>query len=215
MSYSIVDYNYLLFCICNFTDDCATFGPVRGCTIVAERSFPITQRAEVFNWPEYGITISAPENSIPANTQSVLLNVRVSLSGPFQLGASKLMSAVYWICPNIRCKFANPLEFTVEHCAHLKLPDDHTKLTFLRTKCNQEDLPYKFKEIGGQFTAHSGTVALRSFSGVAVGSKSAESYPPPMKYVARILTQQTHVTEWKTLYAVLKDLKSFRVSVLQ
>ena len=125
------------------------------------------------------------------------------------------MSAVYWICPNIHCMFAKPLELTVEHCAHLKHPDYHTKLTFLRTKCNQEDLPYKFKEIGGQFTAHSGTVALRSFSGVAVGSKSAESTPPLMKYVARIVTLQTHVTEWKTQYAVLKDLKSFRVSVLQ
>ena len=200
------------------TDDCATvspIAPIRGCTIVAERNFPITQKAEVFNWPEYGISISAPENAIPeklADTQSTLLNVRVSLSGPFQLGASKLMSAVYWICPDIRCKFAEPLELTVEHCAHLTHPDDHTKLAFLRTKCNQKDLPYQFEEIGGEFTAHSGTVALRSFSGVAVGSKAAESTPPPMKYVARIATFQTHVTEWKALYAALKDLKSFRVS---
>ena len=200
------------------TDECPSevpIAPIRGCTVVAERNFPITQKAEVFNWPEYGITISAPENAIPeklANTQSILLNVRVSLSGPFQLGASKLMSAVYWLCPNFRCKFAKPIELTVEHCAHIKHSDDHTKLTFLRTKCNQEDLPYKFEEIGGHFTVHSGTVSLQSFSGVGVASKSAESAPPVMKYLARIVTLQTHVTEWKALYAVLKDLKSFRVS---
>ena len=201
------------------TDDGPTvvpIAPIRGCTVVAERNFPITQKAEVFNWSEYGITISAPENAIPeklANTQSILLNVRVSLSGPFQLGASKLMSAVYWLCPNIRCKFAKPLELTVEHCAHLKHPDDHTKLTFLRTKCNQDDLPYKFEEIEGQFTEQSGTVALRSFSGLAVGSKAAESAPPPMKCRARIATFQTHVTEWSAYCALLKDLKSFNVSL--
>ena len=200
------------------TDDCATavpIAPIRGCTVVAERNFPITQKAEVFNWSEYGITISAPENSIPKylrNTPSVLLNVRVSLSGPFQLGASKLMSAVYWLCPNFRCKFAKPLELTVEHCAHLTHPDDHHKLTFLRTKCNQKDLPYTFKEIGGNFTAQSGTVALQSFSGVAVGSKAAESAPPPMKCRARIATFRTHVTEWSAYCALLKDLKSFKVS---
>ena len=188
--------------------------PIRGCTVVAERNFPITQKAEVFKWSEYGITISAPKNSIPeklANNQSILLNVRVSLSGPFQLGASKLMSAVYWLCPNIRCKFAKPLELTVEHCAHLTHPNDHTKLTFLRTKCNQKDLPYKFEEIGGKFTAQSGTVALRSFSAVGVGSKASESAPPPMKYVGRLVTQKTHVTEWKALYAVFKNMQSSRV----
>ena len=191
----------------------AAIAPIRGCTVVAERDFPITQKAEVFNWSEYGITISAPENSIPKNVGCPLLNVRVTLSGPFQLGAAKLMSAVYWLCPNIRCKFAKPLELTVEHCAHLKHPDDHAKLTFLRTKCNQKDLPYKFEEIGGNFTAHSGTVALQSFSGLAVGSKAAESAPPPMKCLARIVTFQTHVTEWNTFCAILKDLKSFRVSI--
>ena len=202
------------------TDECPSevpIAPIRGCTVVAERNFPITQKAEVFNWSEYGITISAPENSIPeklANTQSILLNVRVSLSGgPFQLGAPKLMSAVYWLCSNIRCKFAKPLELTVEHCAHLKHSDDHTKLTFLRTKCSQEDLPYKFEEIGGRFTVHSGTVALRIFSGVAVGSKSAKSVPPVMKYLARLVIFQTHVNEWKALFTILKDLKCFRVSI--
>ena len=206
--------------LCNYADECPTavaILPIRGCTVVAERSFTITRKAEVFNWSECGITISAPENSIPdnlGNSQSVVLNVRVTLSGPFRLGASKLMSAVYWLYPNIPCKFTKPLELTVEHCAHLKLPDDHAKLTFLRTKCNQKDLPYKFEEIGGNFTAHSGTVALRSFSGLAVGSKSAESSPPPMKCLARIVTFQTHVTEWNAYCAILKDLNSFRVRII-
>ena len=76
------------------------------------------------------------------------LNVRVSLSGPFQIPfSSELLSAIHWISsPH---KFEKPITVKIQHCAVLSSDKQCSKLTFVRTKCTQKELPYTFKELAG------------------------------------------------------------------
>ena len=159
------------------------------------------------------------------------LNVRVSLSGPFQIPSnSELYSAVYWISsPH---KFAEPITVEIQHCAALSSDEQCSKLTFVHTKCTQKNLPYIFEElVGGVFSAHSsyGSLSLSHFSGIGVvGIQTREPEQQPQQSSAHVgaasqtgreageLTEQycaqlyTHkfVNEWKVIFAVTKDLDS-------
>ena len=94
------------------------------------------------------------------------LNVRVSLSGPFQIPSnSELLSAVYWIfSPH---KFKKPITVKIQHCAALSSDQQCSKLTFVRTKCTQKELPYTFKELDQAFNLDlkSGTTLGKSQEG--------------------------------------------------
>ena len=122
----------------------------------------------MFEFKGYGFKLHVPKDSLPAEVSETQLNVRVSLSGQFELPSEcELVSAVYWVSsPH---KFTKPLVVEVQHCAALSSDKQCKQLTFVRTKCTQKELPYTFTELGGVFSHHSyGTLSLSHFSGVAV-----------------------------------------------
>ena len=142
---------------------------LRGAEVVAETTFTLTPEAQSFEFTGYGFKLHVPEGSLPPEVSETQLNVRVSLSGQFQLPIDcELISAVYWLsCPH---KFTKPLVVEIQHCAALSSDEQCEQLTFVRTMCTQKELPYTFTEEGGVFSHHSsyGTLSLSHFSGLGV-----------------------------------------------
>ena len=111
------------------------------------------------------------------------LNVRVSLSGPFQIPfSSELLSAIHWISsPH---KFEKPITVKIQHCAVLSSDKQCSKLTYVRTKCTQKELPYTFKELaGGVFEPKNsyGSISLSHFFGVATAVKRQQQQQSSQK----------------------------------
>ena len=142
---------------------------LRGAEVVAETTFTLTPEAQSFEFTGYGFKLHVPEGSLPAEVSETQLNVRVSLSGQFQLPSNcELISAVYWVsCPH---KFTKPLVVEIQHCAALSSDEQCEQITFVRTMCTQKELPYTFTEEGGVFSHHSsyGILSLSYFSGLGV-----------------------------------------------
>ena len=157
---------------------------MRGAEVVAETTFTLTPEAQSFEFTGYGFKLHVPEGSLPAEVSETRLNVRVSLSGQFQMPTDcELISAVYWVsstCPN---KFTKPLVVEIQHCAALSSDEQCEQLTFVRTMCTQKELPYTFTEEGGVFSCHSsyGSLSLSHFSGVGVGRRRGGKVHRPRK----------------------------------
>ena len=157
---------------------------LRGAEVVAETTFTLTPEAQNFEFEGYGFKLHVPEGSLPAEVSETLLNVRVSLSGQFQLPPNcELISAVYWVSSTCPHKFTKPLVVEIQHCAALSSDEQCEQLTFVRTMCTQKELPYTFTEEGGVFSHHSsyGTLSLSHFSGVGVGHRRGGKVHRPRK----------------------------------
>ena len=146
---------------------------IQGTEIIAQKTFILTQEEIEIKFEGYGLQLHVPANSLPAEVSETQLNVRVSLSGPFQIPSnSELLSAVYWIFSPT--KFAKPITVRIQHCAALSSDKQCPKLTFIRAKCTQKNLPYIFQQLpGGVFKPHDsyGSLSLRHFSGLAIAVK--------------------------------------------
>jgi len=126
---------------------------------------------------------------------------------------SKLLSAVYWVSsPH---KFKKPITVKIQHCAALSSDKQCSKLTFVRTKCTQKELPYTFKELaGGVFEPKNsyGSLSLSDFSGLAIGVKEATCQTGQEEIVeqccAQLYITRKSVKEWKADFVVIKDLDS-------
>ena len=157
---------------------------LRGAKVVAETTFTLMPEAQSFEFTGYGFKLHVPDSSLPAEVSETQLNVRVSLSGQFQLPTDcELISAVYWVsstCPN---KFTKPLVVEIQHCAALSSDEQCEQLTFVRTMCTQKELPYTFTEEGGVFSYHSsyGSLSLSHFSGVGIGRRRGGKVHRPHK----------------------------------
>ena len=142
---------------------------LRGAEVVSETTFTLTREQQSFEFKGYGFKLHVPKGSLPAELSETQLNVRVSLSGQFQLPSEcELVSAVYWVSsPH---KFTKPLVVEIQHCAALSSDERCEQLTFVRTKCTQKELPYTFTELGGVFSHHSsyGSLSLSHFSGLGI-----------------------------------------------
>ena len=143
--------------------------------MIAQETFTLTQEAVKLNFKGYGFKLCVPNNSLPAEVAETQLSVQVCLSGPFQMPFNcELVSAVYWVSnPH---KFIKPLTVEIQHCAALSNDKQCSQLTFVHTKCTQEELPYIFKEKeGGVFSHHSsyGSLPLSHFSGIGIVIRSS------------------------------------------
>ena len=154
------------------------------------------------------------------------LNVRVSLSGPFQIPSnSELLSAVYWI--SSPCTFAKPITVRIQHCAVLSSDKQCSKLTFICITCTQKNLPYIFQQLpGGVFKPHDsyGSLSLCHFSGLAIAVKEQrqQSTEPSEatsqtgqeeeeeeigeQYCAQLYSTQKSSNVWKADLVVTKNL---------
>ena len=138
--------------------------------VIAATSVLITNEAQTFNWAGYGLKLDVPKGALPAGLEECRLLIKVGSSGQFALPENtSLVSAVYWLDSEPRFKkFSKRLTLEIQHCVK---PTHTSKLRFIRTKCTQTHLPYKFKDIeGGVFTCDSayGSVEVEQFSGMGI-----------------------------------------------
>ena len=129
----------------------------------------MTQSAQLFEWEGYGLKLQVPAQALPNPITSCTITIAATISGQYQLTTgTELVSPVFWLRCEPKCKFVIPLSLHIQHCAP---PDNTHRLLMMRALCSQKDLPYLFKVIhGGTFSRHSsyGMIALDQFSGVGV-----------------------------------------------
>ena len=164
---------------------------IQGTEIIAQKTFTLTQEEVHLNFEGYGFKLHVPEGSLPAEVSETQLNVRVSLSGPFQMPFnSKLLSAVYWVSsPH---KFKNSITIEIQHCATLSSNEQCSKLTFVSTRCTQKEGPYMFKAlVGGVFSTHSsyGSLSLSHFCGIGIASTPSPEPQPQQQQPQRQTTE--------------------------
>ena len=168
--------------------------------------FTVPSHGINFEWEGYGLKLNVPEGSLPGGMGECRFNIRMSLSGQFQLPEdSDLLSPVFWI--SAPCKFTKPVTLEIQHCA---LTEDETVLSdlcFVSAKCSQRDLPYRFEQLdGGVFTTHSsyGSIQLNHFSGASVAGRKRTL----RSYCAHLYHAMKQMYDWRYYLSITRDLKA-------
>ena len=174
--------------------------------MAGETEFTISTEGGSFHWEGYGLRLHVPKDSLPAGMGECRINIRVSLSGQFQLPeGTDLLSPVFWI--SAPCKFTKPVTLEIQHCALTDHEAVLSNLNFVSANCSQKDLPFRFKQVGGGvFTKHStyGSIKLEHFSGVSV----AGSEETPRSYCAHVYHTKKMDYEWRFYFVIIPDLEA-------
>ena len=173
--------------------------------MAGEAEFTISTEGGSFQWKGYGLRLHVSKDSLPPGMRECKINIRMSLSGQFQLpeGLSDLLSPVFWI--SAPCKFTKPVMLEIQHCALTEDEAVLSNLSFVLSKCSQKDLPYRFRQVeGGVFTKHStfGSIQLNNFSGISV----AGSEETPRSYCAHLYHTMEGMHDWIFYFVITQDL---------
>ena len=171
--------------------------------MAGEAEFTVSTEGGSFQWKGYGLRLHVSKDSLPPGTAECRINIKVSLSGHFQLPeGSYLFSPVFWI--SAPYKFTKPVMLEIQHCALTEDEAILSNLSFVSAKCSQKDLPYTFELVdGGVFTTNStyGGIQLNHFSGVGVtGSEET-----PQSYCAH-LYHTIRKMHWRFYFVIIRDL---------
>ena len=184
-----------------------SIGYLRGVNVIAETSVLVTNEAQTFNWKGYGLKLHIPPGTLPADLEECRLLMKVGLSGQFELPENtSLVSAVYWIDTEPRCKFSQHLTMEIQHCVKLTLT---SKLSFVHARCSQKHLPYAFEaKDGGVFSTESayGCVQLTHFSIWSVIYKML--VPGVQLYSASVYYLRKGVNRIDIHFAIIKNLEA-------
>ena len=147
-----------------------------------------SSRYQPITWEGFGLRLHIQEDSLPAGMEQCTLNIKASLAGQYEFPEnSSLVSAVFWLRCEPTCKFTKPVTVEIQHCAKSENVDS-LKMKFVRALCSQAQLPYTFKELGGDFNRHSsyGVIQVNGFSGLAVTQEGSSD----RRYLANILSKE-------------------------
>lgn len=177
---------------------------IHGVDVVGQTDFVVTTDGGFFEWVGYGLRLTISENCLPIDMEVCRINIKASLSGPFQLPkGSELLSPVFWISA---FEFQKPVTLEVQYCASSNEAD----LKFITTKCSLKQLPYIFRQLEqGSFTADRtyGSIQLSHFSGFGVAGKNKTSQP----YCAQIYyTRKEDISDWRILFTITQDLDTHK-----
>ena len=150
---------------------------LRGVHVVGEKLFQISgEFPQLLEWEEYGLRIQVPKG---ATSTPCDIAIKAIVAGQFKFPEStNLVSAVYAI--SVSKKLTQPVILEMQHCVAISSEEQGKFLSFVRAKCNQPDLPYKFKLLkNGEFPPHSdyGKTACDHFSmvGIVLGNIDCSS----------------------------------------
>ena len=177
---------------------------LRGVEVCGEMTVVVhSSGAQQITWEGFGLKLHIDEGSLPAGIHQCTLTIKASLAGQYEFpDNSYLVSAIFWLRCEPICKFTKPVTVEMQHCARSENVAN-VKLKFVRAVCSQKQLPYTFKELGGDFTRHSsyGVVEVNGFSGVAVTQEGSEEreYCSQLFYLGQSNSCQIHfVVTWNT-----------------
>lgn len=182
---------------------------LRGMDVIAEASVLITNQAHSFHWAGYGLKLHVPQGALPAGLEECRILIKVGISGHFALPQNtSLVSAVYWLDSEPRCKFLLPLTLEIQHCAK----STQTKmLSFAR--CSQKSPPYTFKMLeGGEFSNLSayGCMQFYGFSLITLLKNRLPWWTriESVKYRARLYYLMRGEDQREIHFLITKDLDS-------
>ena len=166
----------------------------------------VTNDPQSFVWEGYGLEIDIPQGCLPAGVEQCTINIKASLAGQYEFPENThLVSAVFWLRCEPRCKFAVPVSLEIQHCAR---PENISKLTFVKALCFQENLPYTFRQQqGGHFTSSSsyGVLQLESFSGAGVVQEGSED----REYIARLFYKSQTIRSYEIHLVVTWNIEAY------
>lgn len=117
-----------------------------------------------FNWDEYGLRISVPQNTL-SSKETVELAIAVLVGGQFQFpNGTEVVSAIYSL--SIAKPLIQPIKLEIQHCAQLVTQDHTAYLSFAKASSKQDIHSYNFQLVeGGQFYPGSqyGSIFLAHF----------------------------------------------------
>ena len=176
--------------------------------MIGEADFIVSTKGEFFEWQGYGLRLGVSEDSLPTDMEECRINIKASLSGPFELPKdSDLLSPVFWI--SALCNFKKSVTLEIQHCAS-KDEASFADLNFISTKRSQKTLPYTFKQLdGGSFPADSsyGSIQLHHFSWFGIIGRKRT----PRAYCAQIYyTIKEEVSDWRVYFIITKDLDTLK-----
>ena len=146
----------------------------RGVEVCGETTVVVTKDPQSFTWEGYGLKLHIPQGCLPAGVEQCTINIKASLAGQYEFPENThLVSAVFWLRCEPRCKFTEALTLELDHCAKSE-NIGLLKLQFVRAVCSQKHLPYAFEKLGGTFNNTYGAIELNSFSGVAITQEGSE-----------------------------------------
>ena len=181
---------------------------IRGVEVIGETDLVVSTKECFFEWVGYGLRLGISEDSQPTGMDECRVNIKGSLSGPFQLPEdSDLLSPVFWI--SALCKFENPVTLGIQHCAS-RDEASFVDLNFISAKCSQKTLPYTFKQLdGGRFSTDSsyGSIQLSHFSGFGIAGRKRT----PRAYCAQIYYAiKEEASDWRVYFIITKDLNALK-----
>ena len=194
--------------------------PIRGADIIATVALQVFPgRPVTYMWHGHGLRLHIPADALKPRESPLTMIIQASLSGHFQLpDDTELVSGIYWV--SFPQEFYQPATIEVQHCAYLEHPDQLSSLFFITASCNQETLPYQFKELpGGVFSPDSsyGTIQLSHFSGVGVvrkkgkgkgkGRGKKEEEAEEKRYSAHTYYIPQAATTWLMHFTIVCDLE--------
>ena len=160
-----------------------TAAGLAGVEVCAETTLVVTNNPQSSIWKGYGLKIHIPQGCLPKDVDKCTIKIQASLSGLYEFpDNSFLVSAVFWLRCEPRCKFSVQISMEIQHCARA---ENVTKLSFVKAYCSQKSLPYTFRAVaGGRFgsSCSYGILELDSFSGVAITQEGTEE----REYMARL-----------------------------
>ncbi len=177
-----------------------------GVDVIGRTTFIVTNAADTFNWTEYGFKLTVPPNSLPAGVDQCQLDIIASTAGDYQFPDDHhLVSGVFWVRPSAPGRFRQQLTMEIQHCAKMT---SSTKLSFVRARCSQERLPYRFRQVegGDSFPENRwyGSLKVTHFSGLAVVGKGAKiDYTASFYY----LTPDSPPPTIEIYFTICKDTK--------
>ena len=165
----------------------------------------MTSQAQAFHWPGYGLKLDIPPGALPAGMKQCELLIKRVTSRQFALPHNTtLVSAVYWLDSEPRCKFSKPVTLGIEHCA---APSETSRLSF--AMCSQNGPPYPFEiQKEGKFDDQSGYIQLHSFAVIIQLRMTGLVKQPDMKYVSRLYTLWEEVDQREIYFVITKDLEA-------
>ena len=125
-----------------------------------------SSQGQLVEWS--GLKLHVHARSLPEGIDQCTIYIKVSLAGEYEIPENcSLVSAIFWLRCEPQCTFAKPITVEIQHCSSKQ---DLSRLKIVRAYCNQKQLPYKFKPLGGRFDADTpyGTIEVKSFSGFGV-----------------------------------------------
>ena len=162
--------------------------------VVAETTLEVTKNALYFNWSGYGLSLSFPRDSLPADCRCCIVKIKASLPTEYGLPEGyEFVSDVYWIY--CQMKFSKPVALNLQYDSM-----DTEDLSFVRAECTQKQLPYTFREVkGGEFLDSSSysSISVTRFSGWGVIDKIRSR-----RYTAQLHYSRAGLNMWNVLIAI-------------